>query len=453
MTAAGASPSDSPFDAVSVERLRRRRTVKWTLYGPDVLAAWVAEMDFDVAPAVRAALLDAVDREDFGYVEADLSELTTACTRFWADTYGWSVSPRRVFPVADVLSGIAGALGAFVPAGAPVVLPTPAYPPLFDVIELSGRPVVAVPMVDDPGHRDAPEATGRSGDPGAGDGRTVAPTAAAPEPPTGRRAADEAGEATRPVASAPSSAAPRPVLDLDRIDAALAAGARAVLLTNPHNPTGRVFTADELGALATVVEAHGARVVADEVHGPLTYPGHPFVPYASVDDAAAHHALTVTSASKAWNLAGLKCAQVVATNHDDADRWRRLPLFAVPGPTPLGIAASTAAHRDARDWRADLVDYLDGNRRRLVELVESELPGVRLHPPEGTFLAWLDCAALGLGDPARFFLDAARVGVSDGPAYGGPIGGYDQHVRLNLATSTALLDRIVGAMGEALRRR
>lgn len=434
MTAAGASPVDSPFDAVSLERLRRRRTVKWTLYGPGVLAAWVAEMDFDVASAVRAALLDAVDREDFGYVEADLAELTTACTGFWADAYGWSVSPRRVFPVADVLTGIGGALDAFVPAGAPVVLPTPAYPPLFEVIELSGRPVVPVPMVDELG----PDAAG----------------ATSPAPPPGEgRASGAGGESTRPLEATGGSAAPRPVLDLDRIDAELAGGARAVLLTNPHNPTGRVFTADELAALAGVVEAHGARVVADEVHGPLTYPGHPFVPYASVGEVAAHHTLTVTSASKAWNLAGLKCAQVVATNHDDADRWRRIPLFAVPGPTPLGIAASTAAHRDARPWRADLVTYLDGNRRRLVELIEAELSGVRLHQPEGTFLAWLDCAALGLDDPARFFLDGARVAVSDGPAYGGPAGGYDQHVRLNFATSAALLDRIVEAMGAALRRR
>ena len=391
---------ESPFETVSVERLRRRRTVKWTLYGPDVLAAWVAEMDFDVAPAVRAALLDAVEREDFGYVEADLSELTGAAAAFFSSTYGWDVPAHRVFPVADVLAGIRGALDTFVAPGAPVVVPVPAYPPLFDVVELSGRPVVPVPMVDAP-------AGGR-----------------------------EAG----------------PALDLERIDAALVAGAGAVLLTSPHNPTGRVFGAAELGALAEVVDRHGARVVADEVHGPLTYPGHPFVPYASVGEAAAAHAVTVTSASKAWNLAGLKCAQVV-TNRDDARRWRAVPLFAVPGPTPLGIAASVAAYRDARDWLTALVAHLDANRRRLTDLVAEALPGVRLHPPEGTFLAWLDCRALGLDDPARFFLDEARVALSDGPAYGGPAGGYEQHVRLNIATSTALLDEIVGAMGTALRRR
>ena len=138
----------SPFDDVSVERLRRRRTVKWSLHGPDVLAAWVAEMDFDVAPAVKAALLDAVEREDFGYVEADTSELTAAAADYFSTAYGWAVPHRRIFLVADVLTGLTGALDAFVPAGAPVVLPTPAYPPLFDVIELSGRPVLPVALVN-----------------------------------------------------------------------------------------------------------------------------------------------------------------------------------------------------------------------------------------------------------------------------------------------------------------
>src|SRR5689334_12731274 len=203
-------PAD--FDAVDLERLRRRRTVKWSLYGPDVLAAWVAEMDFDVAPVVRAAIVDAVDREDFGYVAADLSELTTRCAEFLADGYGWTVSPARVFPVADVLTGIGAALDASVAPGAPVVVPTPAYPPFFEVVELTGRPVVAAPMVLDRG---------------------------------------------------------RDVLDLDAVGDALARGARAVLLCSPHNPTGRVFTRTELTELATIVDRHGARVVADEVHAPL----------------------------------------------------------------------------------------------------------------------------------------------------------------------------------------
>jgi len=380
------------FDDVSIERLRRRRTVKWTLYGPDVLAAWVAEMDFDVAPSVRAAIVDAVDREDFGYVEGDLCELTTACATFLEAGYGWLVPPARIFPVADVLSAISTALDVFVEPGIGVVVPTPAYPPFFEVVELTGRPVVESPMI---------------------------------------READ------------------RDTLDLGAIDAALVTGARAVLLCSPHNPTGRVFTTEELRALAAVVDRHGARVVADEVHAPLVYAGHDHVPYATVTDAAAAHTITVTSASKAFNLAGLKCAQVVASNHADAARWRELRVFEVAGPTPIGIAASVAAYRDGGAWRRNLVAYLDANRRLLGRLLAAHIPAIGFRLPEATFLAWLECSALGLDDPARVFLDRARVAVSDGPPFGT---GCDQHVRLNFATSRALLEQIVVAMGAVVSR-
>ncbi len=372
----------SPFDDVDLERLRRRRTVKWSLYGPDVLAAWVAEMDFDVAPAVRAALAEAVAREDFGYVAADLGEYTDTCVDFFARQYEWHVPAARVFPVSDVLVGIAAALDVLVAPTTPVVVPTPAYPPFFEVVEIARREVVPVP-----------------------------------------------------------------VLDLDRIDAALRAGAGAVLLCNPHNPTGRVFSTSELRALAELVDRHGARVIADEVHAPLVYAPLAHVPYATVSDAAAAQSITITSASKAFNLAGLKCAQVVATNHADAARWRALRVHEVPGPTPLGIAATIAAYRDSRDWLRELVAYLDGNRRALVELLAQHLPGVTLRLPEATYLAWLDCAALGLADPARCFLDRGHVALSDGPPFGA---GFDQYVRLNFATSRALLTRVVAAMGDAV---
>ena len=380
------------FDDVDVERLRRRRTVKWTLYGPDVLAAWVAERDFDVAPPVRAAILDAVDREDFGYVAADVGELTTACAGFLDSEHGWRVPPSRIFPVADVLTGISAALDVFAAPGSRVVVPTPAYPPFFEIVELTGREVVAAPMVVEGG---------------------------------------------------------RDTLDLDAVDAALGAGARTVLLNNPHNPTGRVFVAGELGALAALVDRHGARVVADEVHAPLVYPGSRHVPYATMPGTA-EHTVTVTSASKAFNLAGLKCAQVVLTNHADAARWRGLRVFEVAGPTPIGIAASVAAYRLGGEWLRDLRDYLDRNRRLMLELLAGEVPAIACRAPEASFLSWLDCSALGLDDPARFFLDRARVAVSDGPPFGP---GCEQYVRLNFATSRALIEAIVGAMGAAVRRR
>jgi cystathionine beta-lyase len=377
------------FDSVDVERLRRRRSVKWTLYGPDVLAAWVAEMDFDVAPVVRDALVAGVEREDFGYPMGDLSELTEACASFLEEVHGWTVPPVRIFPIADVLAGVTGALEAFSPAGCSVVVPTPAYPPFFEIVELTGRRVVEVAMVEVGG---------------------------------------------------------RFVLDTERIDRALGAGARAVLLCNPHNPTGRAFEHAELHALSEIVERHGARVVSDEVHAPLVLPGCRHLPYASVSEDAAGHSVTVVSASKAFNLAGLKCAQLVATNHRDAVRLRNRAVFEIPGPTPLGIDASVAAYRSGRAWLRDLVAHLDGNRSLLRDLLAAELPEVGFHVPDATFLAWLDCTALGFVDPASHFLERARVAVSDGPPFGA---GHEQHVRLNFATSGALLQQIVGAMAHS----
>jgi cystathionine beta-lyase len=347
-------------------------------------------MDFDVAEPVKAALLDAVEREDFGYTAADLTELTTACADFLAEAHGWIVPPTRIFPVADVLVGIAGALDVLMPSRGGIVVPTPAYPPFFEIVALGGRDVVQVPLTDDE----------------------------------------------------------RPALDLDAIAAALDRGAGAVLLCNPHNPTGRAFGPDELARLAHVVERHRARVIADEVHAPLVYPGSRHVPYATVSTAAAEHSVTVTSASKAWNIPGLKCAQVVTTNHADAARWRELPVFKVAGPTQLGVAASVAAYRSGGPWLRDVVAYLDGNRHRLAELVAAELPGVSYRVPDATYLAWLDCTGLGIDDPATFFLHEARVALNDGPAFGA---GYEPYVRLNFATSGALLERIVRAMGRAVR--
>jgi cystathionine beta-lyase len=383
----------SGFDDVSIEALRRRRTIKWSLYGPDVLAAWVAEMDFDVAPVVRAALLDAVDRQDFGYLEADLSPLTTACSDFLSSTHGWDVAPTRIFPVADVLAGIAAVLDLTVPQGAPVVVPTPAYPPFFEIVTLGGREVVEVPAVV---QHD------------------------------------------------------RLTLDVERIGAALSSGARAVLLCNPHNPIGRAYELEELGALAEVVDRHGARVVADELHAPLVQVGRRYTPYSTVSDAAADHSTTITSASKAWNIPGLKCAQVITTNHDDASAWRQLPQFAVPDPTPMGVAASVAAYAEGRHWLDQLRAHLDRNRLLLRDLLTEELPEIGYRVPEATYLAWLDCTALGLDDPAAFFLSEAKVAVNDGPPFGV---GHERFVRLNFATSGPILERIVRSMGAAVRRR
>ena len=387
------SPPAFAFDDLDPEELRARRTVKWSKYGPDVLAAWVAEMDFPVAPAVLDAITDAVVRQQFGYPTDDADTGLPEAFAAWSqDHHGWPVDPARVHSLPDVVRGVELAIESFSRPGSPVILPTPAYMPFFTVPGRVGRAVIEVPM--------------RPGD----DGRCE--------------------------------------LDLDAIDAAFAAGAASIILCHPYNPVGRAFTVAELAALAEVVDRHGGRVISDEIHAPLTYRPAQHVPYASISDLTAGHALTITSPSKAWNLAGLKCAVAVTSNDADEQRWSTMAASA-EGASTIGIEASIAAYRDGGPWLDAAVAYLDQTRTWLAELLADRLPAVRYTPPEATYLAWLDCRGLDLPvEPAEFFLDHARVALNAGPAFGA---GYHGFARMNLATSRALLERMVDAMAASLR--
>lgn len=375
------------FDSPRIDTLIQRKTLKWGKHGSAALGAWVAEMDFDLAPAIRRALHDAVERGETGYPLRDIrTGVPEACADWLTRTFDWSVPADQIFLIPDVVSGLGVGIEYYAKPGSPVIVPTPAYPPFFEIVAASGRELVEVPMT--------------------------------------------AGNA----------------LDIDRVDRALA-GAGTVLLCSPHNPLGRVFSRSELLALSEVVAARGARVIADEVHCPLTYPGVRHIPYASVSSAAAAHTITLLSASKAWNVAGLKCCQVVLTNDADVKRWRRIPFHARHGASTLGIVANLAAYTEGDPWRRSLVDYLDGNRRYLADILPSALPAVDYRPPDATYLAWLDCRGLGIDNPAEYFLRHAKVALSDGAVFGEPGHGY---VRLNFATSRSLLEKIIAAMAAAV---
>jgi len=384
---------DDPFADVSVAALRRRGTSKWSSYGDDVLAAWVAEMDFPLAAPVRAALHTAIEQGGAGYAPTPAaSGVPAACAAWLTRRYGLAVTAQQIRVLPDVLRGVTLAITTLSRPESPVVILTPAYPPFFEAVRMAGRPIIEVPLA-----------------PGEG----------------------------------------RATFDLAGVAAALRAGAGTILLCNPHNPLGRVFTRAELTALATLVEEQGrdARVVADEVHAPLVYPGATHVAYATVSEAAARQAVTLTSASKGWNIPGLKCAQIVLTNEADGERWDRLSVLATYGVSPLGLLANRVAFEQGESWLDQVVAYLDGNRGMLARLLAERLPRVRYVAPEGTYLAWLDCRALGLAAPATFFLERAKVALSDGAAFGPPGQG---HVRLNFATSRAILTDIVEAMASAV---
>jgi cysteine-S-conjugate beta-lyase len=370
-----------PGFLLTSEQLRLRRTAKWSTNPPDVLPAWVAEMDFATDPTVSAALAEAVRLESFGYPVRD--DLLPAVTARWLEhRFDWRVAPERIQVLPDVLSGVEVAVRYFTPEGSAVILPTPAYMPFFDIPVVTRRPVIEIAT-----------------------------------------------------------------LDLEALDAAFASGAGCLILCHPCNPLGHSYTLEELTALAEVVESHRRFVVSDEIHAPLTYPGRSHVPYASVSPAAAAHSITLMSASKAWNLAGLKCAQAVV---GDIERWEEIPALAVHGPSSLGVAATVAAYSEGEPWLDETVSYLDDNRRELASLLEVHLPGTIYKVPDATYLAWIDCRPLGLEtEPSEFFLNEAKVATSPGPAFGGDGPG---HIRFNFASSRDLMGEMIERMGASLAR-
>jgi len=394
--AGGAGTSPSRSDDLTLEDLRARGGLKWTLF-PDAIGAFVAEADYGTAPAVSRALHDAVDAQAFGYLPGAVSEaMSGACARWMSSRYGWEVAPERVRPLGDVIAGLQAAVEHFSRPGSAVVVPTPAYMPFLTVPRAMGREQVELPMAHD------------------GD---------------------------------------RWVYDLDALDAVLAAGAGLGLLVlcNPHNPVGRVLERAEMAAITEVVERHGARVFSDEIHAPLVFPGSRHVPYASTSEAAARHTVTATAASKAWNLPGLKCAQLVLSSDVDAQHWAEVGHELEHGASTLGVLASTAAYTEGGPWLEEVLDHLDGTRELLGRLVAEHLPGVGYSAPEGTYLALLDCRALELGPaPAAFFRDRAGVALTDGAACGRAAEGF---VRLTFAMPRPLLERAVRQMGEAVAAR
>jgi cystathionine beta-lyase len=383
------APVDLPALDRDLTTLRRLGGLKWTMF-PDAIGAFVAEMDFGTAPPITAALHAAVDAGSFGYLPAATAAgMSEAYAAYSRDRYGWVVAPADVRPVADVVQALELVLTHFCPRGQPVVLPTPAYMPFVSLPPTLGREVRQVPLVDAGG---------------------------------------------------------RPGYDLAALDTALADGGLLVLC-NPHNPVGRVLEPAELLAIAEVVERRGARVFADEIHGSLVYPGHRHVPYASLSPVTAEHTLTATSASKAWNLPGLKCAQVVLSNDADRATWARLGLLAEHGAANLGVVANTAAYAAGGPWLAAVLDHLDGTRMLLADWVAELLPGVGYTPPEGTYLAWLDFRATGPAEPGPHFLTKARVAMIDGALCGEAGRGF---ARLNFATPRPILRQALEQIAAAM---
>jgi len=395
---APAPPFELPeLERLDVARLRRRRGEKWQLYPPDVLPAWVAEMDFPLAAPIRRVVEEALAAEDLGYpINPRPQDLPTVFAARMEERFGWRVDPQQVEVLTDVVQGIYVVLDRFAAPGEGVVVQTPVYPPFLHAVRETGRRLVENPLVDGPARYE---------------------------------------------------------IDLDGLRAAIDPATRVLLLCNPQNPTGRVFARRELEALAELALRHGWVVVSDEIHADLVYAaaGVQHLPFATLAPEVEARTITLTSATKAFNIAGLRCAIAHFGSAELRQRFNSLPRHVRGGVGSLGLAATAAAWRESQPWLDAVLSHLEGNRAFVAEFVQRALPDVGHHPPEAGYLAWLDCRRLGLGpSPQRFFLERAKVALSAGEAFGRPGEGF---ARLNFATSRALLGEILERMAKALRER
>ncbi|WP_292886931.1 aminotransferase class I/II-fold pyridoxal phosphate-dependent enzyme [Microbacterium sp.] len=379
--------------ALPLDQLRRRTSTKWRTYPEDVLPLFVAETDFPLADAITARLRTAVELGDTGYTPPDPG-IRSAFAAYAERRFGWTVQPERIRSTCDVMMGVVEILRAVLAPGDRVIVAPPVYPPFFDCVEEAGGVAERVPLVDVDGSW---------------------------------------------------------VLDLAAIEQALARGARAVLLCNPHNPTGTVHSRAVLARLAELAAAHGAVVVSDEIHAPLVQPGIDYTPFLAASPVAAEIGYTVTSASKAYNLAGLKCAVMVTASEKTAAVVRGLPPEVEWRTGLFGALAAVAAWAPESDaWLDALLVALDDNRRLLGRLLAEHLPEAGYRLPDAGYLAWVDLRDLGWGDdPAGRILREARVALNRGPTFGEEGRG---HVRINLGCSPEVLTEAVLRIAALVRR-
>lgn len=371
---------NSSFSDLPMSWLRAKHGVKWHGPGPALLPAWVADMDFPVAPVIADAIGGAVARGDLGYPDWNQNPLAEPFADRMTARYGWSPDPGQVRGIIDIIQGLQIVLSLTTQPGDGVAAFVPCYPPFLETITAMRRRLVPLPLTPD-GDWD----------------RDVPP-------------------------------------------------ARVLLLVNPHNPTGKTFDADELACIAELADRHDLIVVCDEIHAELVHRPNRHLPFAMFSP---RRAVTVTSASKAFNIAGLRAAVAHVGPDELRKAWDGQPPEFFGTPNVLGVEATLAAWRHGQPWLDAVTAYLAGQRDHLFTRL-AELPGVTAAPPRAGYLAWLDCADAGLSAaPATWFREHARVELSPGSDFGA---GHEDYARLNFATSRDVLDQIVDAMRDAMRR-
>jgi cystathionine beta-lyase len=374
----------------SLPELRRRKSEKWRRFPADVLPLPVAEMDVEIAPAIKSALIDMVERSDTGYLGL-IPELGNAFSSFAMDRWGWQVDPTRVRVAVDVGVAAIEVSRLFVNPGDRILVNSPVYQNFYTWIKELHCEMVDAPMIE----------------------------------------IERDGIRTHR-------------LDLEGIERAYASGVKVHILCNPHNPLGVIFTREELSTIADLAHRYQVLVISDEIHSPLLYNSSEFVPFLSVSEQAREVGVAVTSASKAWNLAGLKCAQLISASERIESKLRLLPEAVHFRTSLFGAIAAVAAYENGREWVNELARDLDRKQRLLNDLLHQHLPTTYLHKPFFGYLGWVDLRNSGLGDdPGKELLERAKVAFNSGHTYGPAGKGF---VRFNFGTSDEIIIEAIDRM-------
>ena len=361
---------------------RATNSYKWDSAPEGVLPMWVADMDFRTAPAIIDALQKRVAHGIFGYTRVP-DAYYDAVTSWFSRRHGWDIDREWIIYTSGVVPAVSAVIKAMTVPGDKVIVQTPVYNCFFSSIRNNGCEIVSNPL---------------------------------------RRTADTYE------------------MDFDALEHCAAdPRAKVMLLCNPHNPAGRVWTPDELTRLGNICLRNGVTVVADEIHCELVYQGFKYTPFASLSDAFLHRSVTCVSPSKAFNIAGLQIANIVAFDNDLRSRIdKAININEVCDVNPFGVAATIAAYNEGEEWLNQLVDYLHGNYEAMAEFCRRELPEFPITRLEGTYLVWMDCSSLGMPSDAleHALLDDARLWLNAGTMYGAEGEGY---MRWNIACPRSVM--------------
>jgi cystathionine beta-lyase len=366
-------------NAMSLQDLRNRKSVKWRQFPSDVLPLPVAEMDFPIAEPVKFALRDMIERSDTGYL-GPFPEMFEAFAEFARQRWNWIVDVSQMRIATDVGVGTVEVIRTLINPGDRVMLNSPVYDNMWRWVAEVKATLVDVPLKENNLEYS---------------------------------------------------------LDLDAIELEYKEGIKVHILCHPHNPVGVIFSKEVLAKLADLAVKYQVKVISDEIHGPLVYEPKTFTPFLAVSDAAREVGIAVTSASKGFNLAGLKCALIITSSQELKEKINSMPISVAFRASLFGAVAATAAFRDSLAWLDGVIAALNENRNLVRRLIDTQLPAIGYRIPDFGYLAWLDLSNLGLGeDPTKLILERGKLAINGGVMYGPKHTGF---ARLNFGTSPEII--------------